>query len=146
MYKLNESKMFADVTNNVAIIINSETGIYYAINNCGSVVFQAILDGCSKQSIVENLKKIANCPADIEQKLNSFIDELSKREIIVEGEQTSKVPAFDEAVITKDNFEMKVSEYADAQEMLLADPIHDVDEEEGWQPVFKEEKEDNNDK
>ena len=35
---------------------------------------------------------------------------------------------------------MKISEYADAQEMLLADPIHDVDEEEGWQPVFKEEK------
>ncbi len=145
MYKLNESKMFADVTNNVAIIINSETGIYYAINNCGSVVFQAILDGCSKQSIVENLRKITNCPADIEQKLNSFIDELLKREIIIEGEQSSKIPAFDETVITKDNFEMKVSEYADAQEMLLADPIHDVDEEEGWQPVFKEDK-DNNDK
>lgn len=146
MYKLNESKMFADVTNNVAIIINSETGIYYAINNCGSVVFQAILDGCSKQSIIESLKKIANCPADIEQKLNTFIDELSKREIIIEGEQSSNAPAFDEAVITKDNFEMKVSEYADAQEMLLADPIHDVDEEEGWQPVFKEEEKKDTDK
>ncbi len=144
MYKLNEAKMFADVTNNVAIIINSETGIYYAMNNCGSVVFQAVTDGCSKQSIVENFKKFANCPTDIEQKLNAFIDELLQKEIIIEGEQTSNVPAFDESVITKDNFEMKVSEYADAQEMLLADPIHDVDEEEGWQPVFKEE--DKNDK
>ena len=144
MYKLNESKMFADVTNNVAIIINSETGIYYAINNCGSVVFQAILDGCSKQSIVETLKKIVNCPTDIEQKLNAFINELLQKEIIIEGEQTSNTPTFDEEVIKKDNFEMKLSEYADAQEMLLADPIHDVDEEEGWQPVFKEE--DKNDK
>ena len=37
---------------------------------------------------------------------------------------------------------MKLSEYADAQEMLLADPIHDVDEEEGWQPIFKEDNKD----
>ena len=44
MYKLNESKMFADVTNNVAIIINSETGIYYGINNCGSIIFQNIIN------------------------------------------------------------------------------------------------------
>ena len=146
MYKLNESKMFADVTNNVAIIINSETGIYYAINNCGSVVFQAILDGCSKQSIVENLKKIANCPADIEQKLNTFIKDLLQKEIIIDGEQTTNSTVFDEVAIIKDNFEMRVSEYADAQEMLLADPIHDVDEEEGWQPVFKEEDENKNDK
>ena len=145
MYKLNESKMFADVTNNVAIIINSETGIYYAINNCGSIIFQAILDGCSIQTIEDNLKKILNCPSDINQKLKTFITELLQKEIIIEGETSSKIPAFDESVITKDNFEMKLSEYADAQEMLLADPIHDVDEEEGWQPIINE-KEENNDK
>lgn len=141
MYKLNESKMFADITNNVAIIINSETGIYYAMNNCGSIVFQAILDGCSIASIVDSLNKIANCPSDIEQKLKTFTDELLQKEIIMQGEPSQKVPSFDETIVTKDNFEMKVSEYADAQEMLLADPIHDVDEEEGWQPVFKEDKE-----
>ena len=138
MYKLNEAKMFADVTNNIAIVINSETGIYYAMNNCGSIVFQAILDGCSKESIVENLKKIESCPVDIEQKLQLFIDDLLQKEIIVEGGQSSKNSTFDETVIKQDNFEMKVLEYADAQEMLLADPIHDVDESEGWQPVFKE--------
>ena len=139
MYKLNESKMFADVTNNVAIIINSETGIYYGINNCGSIIFQNIIDGCSIQSIIENLKKIETCPSDIEEKVKSFIDDLLNKEIIVEGEQNPKVPNIDENVVKQDNFEMKVSEYADAQDMLLADPIHDVNAEEGWQPVVKEE-------
>ena len=140
MYKLNESKMFADVTSNVAIIINSETGIYYGMNNCGSIVFQALLDGCSVSSILDDLKKIENCPSDIEQKLKEFIDDLLKKEILIAGEKTSKEPNFDEVVIKQDNFEMKVSEYADAQDLLLADPIHDIDEEEGWQPIFKEEK------
>jgi len=144
MYKLNEPKMFADVSNNIAIIINSETGFYYGINNCGSMIFQSILDGCSEQSIIVALKKVENCPGDIEQKLKSFIDELLQKEIIVKGENTSKNPTLDENVLKQDKFEMKLSEYADAQELLLADPIHDVDETEGWQPVFKEEK--NNDK
>lgn len=142
MYKLNESKMFADVTNNIAIIINSETGFYYGINGCGSMIFQAIIDGCSIQSIIENLQKIENCPKDIEQKLKIFIDELLQKEIIVKSEDSSKKPTFDDVVAKKDKFEMKLSEYADAQEMLLADPIHDVDEEEGWQPIFKEDNKD----
>lgn len=143
MYKLNEEKMFADITDNVAIIINSETGIYYGTNNCGSIVFQSIIDGCSKQTIVDSLKKIENCPADIDDKLQQFIDELLKKEIIVEGETTDKSPIIDENIVKQDKFEMKVSEYADAQEMLLADPIHDVDEEEGWKPIFKDENSDN---
>ncbi len=138
MYKLNESKMFADVTNNVALIINSETGIYYAMNNCGSLIFQAITEGCSVQSIVEFLKKIEGCPLDIEQKIKSFTDELLQKEIIIEGETSSKMPVFDESKIKQDNFEMKVLEYADAQEMLLADPIHEVDVAEGWQPILKD--------
>ncbi|WP_413854674.1 PqqD family protein [Candidatus Ruminimicrobium bovinum] len=140
MYKLNEAKMFADITDNVAIIINSETGIYYAMNNCGSIIFKDVIDGCSTNLIIDNLKKIESCPNDIEQKFKIFIDELLKKEIIIAGEKSSKTPVLDEAIIKKDKFEMKVSEYEDAQEMLLADPIHDVDEEEGWQPVFKEEK------
>ena len=139
MYKLNEPKVFADVTNNIAVIINSETGIYYGINNSGSMVFQAIIDGCSIQSIIDGLKRIETCPNDIEQKLKTFIDNLLQKEIIVEGETSSKIPVFDEIEIKQDNFEMKLSEYADAQELLLADPIHDVDETQGWQPIFKEE-------
>ena len=31
-YQLNEAKMFADVTDGIAIIINSMTGIYYGMN------------------------------------------------------------------------------------------------------------------
>ena len=31
-YRLNESKMFADITDGIAIIINAATGIYYGMN------------------------------------------------------------------------------------------------------------------
>lgn len=144
MYKLNDSKMFADVTNNIAIIINSGTGFYYGINNCGSIIFQAIIDGYSKQAISDALKKFENFPKDIDQKLDIFINELLQKEIIIEDTDSKSLQPLniDENVIKQDKFEMILSQYTDAQDLLIADPIHDVDEEVGWQPVFKEDKKD----
>jgi hypothetical protein len=39
-YKLNEDKMFADIADGVAIIINGETGIYYGMNEFGTSIFE----------------------------------------------------------------------------------------------------------
>ena len=36
-----------------------------------------------------------------------------------------------------DGFLLEVSEYAEAQDLILADPIHDVDVDMGW-PIMKE--------
>ena len=43
-YVLNDSKMFADVTDGIAIIINSETGIYYGLNGLGTAVYENLID------------------------------------------------------------------------------------------------------
>ena len=42
-YKLNEDKMFADITDGIAIVINSETGTYYGMNSYGSNVYENIV-------------------------------------------------------------------------------------------------------
>ena len=39
-YKLNEEKMFADISDNIAIIINTQTGIYYGLNCLATLVFE----------------------------------------------------------------------------------------------------------
>ena len=38
-YTLNNDKMFVDITDGIAIVINSETGIYYGMNALGTNVF-----------------------------------------------------------------------------------------------------------
>ena len=58
-YKLNEEKMFADVTDGIAIIINSETGIYYGLNALGSAVYENLVNGASVEDILTALKSIA---------------------------------------------------------------------------------------
>ena len=44
-YVLNEEKMFADVTDGIAIIINSETGIYYGMNGLGTAIYENLVNG-----------------------------------------------------------------------------------------------------
>lgn len=130
---LNEEKMFADITDGIAIVINSETGIYYGMNTLGSAVLENIINGASLENILKALKALPNVPADMEAKLNAFVDELKAKELVIEGgDDAAEANISTEAVA--DGFDLSVDEYSDAQELLLADPIHEVKEDTGWTP------------
>lgn len=134
-YKLNEEKMFADINDGVAIIINSETGIYYGMNGFGTSVFENLIKGADTQGILDELKKIPNISPEIETNFNDFINAIVEKGLVTPSDNLSTVPVeinLDFAI--NDEFVLSVSEYNDAQELLLADPIHEVKEETGWSP------------
>ena len=133
-YVLNEAKMFADITDGIAIVINSETGIYYGMNGFGTAVFQALIQGASEEDVLTAVKALAGAPADMENRLNAFIATLKDKGLIISGNGSNAAVSLDGAIAKADNFELSVKEYNDAQEMLLADPIHEVKEETGWTP------------
>ena len=141
-YRLNEEKMFADVTDGMAIIINSETGIYYGMNCLGTQIYENLINGVPTEKILSALK---NFNSDIEEVFNEFINSLLKNGIIMPAETSDKEAEINEEIAKSDNYIPKVDEYLDAQELLLADPIHEVKEEEGWSPEkssLNEDKED----
>lgn len=134
-YKLNEEKMFADIADGVAIIINSESGIYYGMNGFGTAIFENLIKGASTQDILDQLKKIPNISADIEDKFNAFIQAIAEKELLIISDEITEIAVnIDPAIAQNDGFALSVSEYNDAQELLLADPIHEVKEESGWLP------------
>ncbi len=131
-YTFNEGTMFADVADGVAIVINSTTGIYYGFNEFGTDVFEQLRVGASFEGLVEAMKELPGAPADIEEKLAAFVKELEAKEIFTAGEGDGAAVTLNAAAVG--NFELSVQEYNDAQEMLLADPIHEVKEDTGWTP------------
>lgn len=133
-YVLNEAKMFSDIADGIAIVINSETGIYYGMNGIGTVVFDNLMSGASTEAVLAALKALPGAPEDMETRFNAFVDELKKFEIILEGSDGTAEASIDAAVAKEDEFTLMVQEYNDAQELLLADPIHEVKEDAGWQP------------
>ncbi len=133
-YVLNEEKMFADVTDGIAIIINSETGIYYGLNQLATAVYENLISGASTDAILDELKSIQGVPVDIESRFNSFIEDMIKAELLIRGEDSDAFARIAASIAQEDNFVMEVKAYDDAQELLLADPIHEVKEETGWTP------------
>ena len=133
-YVLNDSKMFADVTDGIAIIINSETGIYYGLNGLGTAVYENLMNGVKSEKILAALNALNGAPADIDARLNKFIDAMVGYELIMEGAASDAEANIDANIAAEDEFEMDVNEYNDAQELLLADPIHEIKEETGWTP------------
>ena len=133
-YALNEEKMFADVTDGIAIIINSETGIYYGLNGFGTNIYENIANGASVEDILTAIRTVTGVPADIEERLNSFINKMVEFELIIEAQASNNEVTIDKDIAIENEFVLDVSEYNDAQELLLADPIHEVKEETGWTP------------
>ncbi len=134
-YQLNEAKMFADVTDGIAIIINSMTGVYYGMNGLGTGMFDALLKGSSVADVLAAFAALPGAPADCEARLQAFVETLKGFEIIVPAESESSAPV---SLVLKDavydEFTPTCNEYNDVQELLFADPIHEVKEDEGWKP------------
>ena len=133
-YKLNDIKMFCDIADNTAIIIDSQTGIYYGMNSLGTAVFENLQRGVSAEKILEKLKSMQGIPENLEDNFKQYMSSLTEKEIIIETAPTDELPILDENIAKQDSFFIDVREYNDAQELLLADPIHEVKEETGWQP------------
>jgi len=134
-YVLNDEKMFCDIADGIAIVINSETGIYYGMNAFGTAVFENILNGASTEAVLTALQSLPEAPADMAGRLEEFVAILLDKELVREGEAAHEVAVTLDAEVAKSNdFALEAREYDDAQELLLADPIHEVKEDTGWKP------------
>lgn len=138
MYKLNEEKMFFDIADGQAVVINFVTGMYYGTTMLGSAVLERLVKGNSPEKIAAAVRNLPGCPAEFDAELNSFIDKLQQVDILVPGETTE---GGDEPIDEKaaaEGFVLTLDEFAEVQDLILADPIHDVNVEQGW-PIFQEE-------
>lgn len=134
-YQLNDAKMFADVTDGTAIVINSLTGIYYGMNGFGTCIYENLQSGASVPDILAAAKAIPGAPEELESAFGQFIDSLVGYEIVLPAEGAAPVtPAINPETAQADEFIPLCKEYQDVQDLLFADPIHEVDVDTGWQP------------
>lgn len=134
MYRLNEEKMFYDMAEGQAIVINTENGLYYGASSMGSAVLDALVGGASEEAVLRSIRALPGCPEDIHAQLQVFLARLMELEILVPAEGAGgPAPTFDRTALGN-GFAMTADVYADVQELLMADPVHEVDVDLGWQP------------
>lgn len=138
MYRLNAEKMFFDMADGQAVVINFLSGIYFGSSALGSVVLERLVSGKAPEKIAGAVKALPGCPEDFDAQLSDFIARLREKEILLDGET---VPGGGEEIgdmALADGFVLTLDEFSEVQDLILADPVHDVDVEQGW-PIFKEE-------
>lgn len=137
MYKLNEEKMFFDMADGQAVVINFLSGIYYGTSSLGSVVLERLVHGGAPDKIAAEVKALPGCPEDFARRLDEFIGKLREKEILIPGQTQADVESPIGEGALADGFELPLEEFSEVQDLILADPVHDVDVEQGW-PIFKE--------
>ena len=142
-YRLRGAPIIHDTIDNETIAINQLTGAYYSIDGPGALVWQLLRDGATPTELVERLSgSFDSDRATIEAAVTAFIDELTTEELIV-GEaaahdghddgaaRDSSLPSRSPLAQLPTFTGLRLQRYNDLEVMLLADPIHEVDDT-GW--------------
>ena len=133
-YRLNDEKFFADVTDNIAIIIDVQSGIYYGLNEVTTNVYENIVNGVDTDELLAKLSEIEGFNDEVRARYVNFVNDLIKNEMILIDTNTNSEVNINFNKFEYDENELMLVEYPDASELLLADPIHQVKSDTGWKP------------
>jgi hypothetical protein len=129
MYHVNP-RLAAQVFDGEYIIANLDTGLYYNIQGIAVALIDA-LPFAEPDTLIQRLSSpFPEQSAAIQNELSTLFKDLLTEEIILfKKEDPSAEPGV--LKIPESYVQARFNRYADMQDLLLLDPIHDVDEE-GW--------------
>jgi hypothetical protein len=140
-FKVNERDVIAETIDGEVLILNLKTGVYYSAEGTAAAVWEQMMRQLSARQIVEGFcGRYAAAWDEVEGSVLRFIDELKVEELVIDaGAASNGQLSAAETQRDSNNFlQPSLKKYTDMQELLLLDPIHEVDEAAGW-PVAKPE-------
>ncbi len=134
-YQIDRSAVASEIIDGEAIMLHHGSGDYFSADGIGAVVWQWLGESRSPDQIVRLLKtSFPKASADIAPAVDAFLADLLKHELIREG--TSDRPALASsqqmADLGSEFAPPTLHVYSDMREVLLLDPIHEVEEVLGW--------------
>lgn len=139
-FRINTPMVTHEIIDGEAVIINLDTGNYYSLVDTGSLIWALVDKGASAsemQSLVQ--QSYHGNTTDIDRGVAELLVQLQQENLVVPVDGAPAVDAAElKQILPAGNGHEKPSfnppqlnKYSDMQELLLLDPIHDVDET-GW--------------
>jgi hypothetical protein len=135
-YRVNMPPVIHQTLDGEVIAVNLDTGVYYSLSGVAADVWAAVEAGAGAAEAIDAVSIRYDAPRPVvERELTRFLDELREEALIVpdSGAAPLPLPAAADGQATVPFAEPVLHKYTDMQELLLLDPIHDVDEA-GWPP------------
>ncbi|HWR58248.1 MAG TPA: PqqD family protein [Thermodesulfovibrionales bacterium] len=139
-FRINTSKVIHETIDGETVIVNLDSGSYYSLDATGADIW-GLIDGCvNVVGIVEWVAgRYRGDRGEIEKAVYQFMNELQQEALIVIDETGESWSDADHSGCytvnpgqhSEDFVSPVLHKYTDMQDLLLLDPIHDVDEA-GW--------------
>ena len=132
-FQINEPNISSEEIDGEVIIVNLINGNYYSAQGMGAYIWGKICHGESLQDIQSSLcQRFRENESTIHDQLSAFFDKLESEELIVRASDSNETSStLIDAAMPKQYAEPELNCYSDMKDLLLLDPIHDV-EDEGW--------------
>jgi hypothetical protein len=137
-YRINSPKVIHETIDGETVIVNLDSGNYYSLEKVGADIWALIGSGLPVPEIIEDIAtRYIGERKEMDQAIHEFFGDLQQEGLIMidetqgseaqpgirdRTEETEELPVFENPALQK---------YTDMQDLLLLDPIHDVDET-GW--------------
>ena len=133
IYRVDEPKVISETFENEIVAINFDSGSYYGMTKAAMEIWHLLKQGASAETIVRHLASRYDAePAVIAEAMDRFLTRLREQELIVETEAVDAAGGTEYPHDARRPWEPpELSVYDDMQDLLLLDPIHEVDET-GW--------------
>ena len=134
-FRVNTPTVTHETIDGEAVIINLDSGNYYSLVEAGSFIWSLVERGASASEVQQQVQQTYNGNAtDIDQGVQELLTQLQQENLIVPVDgavERAEVPSSNNGH-EKPLFNAPLlNKFSDMQELLLLDPIHDVDEA-GW--------------
>ena len=144
-YRVNEPTVIQEIIDGEAIIADLSQGFYYSLDAVGSRVWESLVNGSTVGAIIDAFAShFSTAREEIAAGIERLVLRLAEEQLIVPA--GNEVAAERDLSILLANHEGEfappvLSKYTDMEQLLLLDPIHDVDET-GWPNAPGSEKQD----
>ncbi|MBU0678740.1 MAG: PqqD family protein [Verrucomicrobia bacterium] len=133
-FSINSQDVVNETIEGEVIMINMKSGNYYSVDRVGADIWTCLEKGLASADIVDVVAKKYAVDADtVKDEVDRFLSELNAENLLCPAESSASADGFAlEPAGEGDSFQApSLDKYDDLQDLLLADPIHDVDAG-GW--------------
>ncbi|MBI4317606.1 MAG: PqqD family protein [Chloroflexi bacterium] len=139
-FKVNSPKVIDETIDGEVVLINLDTGNYYSLDGAGTHIWALIESNSTVEEIVaEMVSRCHSSGTDMESAVLDLLGELQREELIVPHGDNGpadirRCDLLAGTLPVDRNLDFKapvLRKYTDLQDLLLLDPIHEVDDA-GW--------------
>lgn len=132
-YRVNQPAVIGEVLDDEAIVVNLDSGAYYSLRGVGALVWQLVEKGGDNRTILSAVSQAYGRNADeIAAQLDSLLHEMVDEALLLAEDSTTPSDNSegwnDLVAAAQGEYAPPVLEkYTDMADLLLLDPIHEVD-------------------